>query len=89
MWLSTYYNLGDMLTDVDYVSQRCREGRELHSSVAWKSRQVSEQVDSSDRVHSQEQATEDDADEYEYVEVEVVQNSITNTYRFCTMPVST
>lgn len=71
-----YYNLGDMLIDVDYVKRRCEEDRELHEKEG-KSKNngvgndnemvegevVSEQVDPDEE--------DDDEYEYEYVEVEV------------------
>mmetsp|Transcript_4312 Transcript_4312/g.9674 ORF Transcript_4312/g.9674 Transcript_4312/m.9674 type:complete len:396 (-) Transcript_4312:49-1236(-) len=71
-----YYNLGDMLVDVDYVKRRCEEDKELHEKEG-KSKNdgvgnnnemvegevISEQVDPDEE--------EDDEYEYEYVEVEV------------------
>ena len=79
---SDYYNLGDMLIDVEYVKNRCDEDRKLHASEEGRNYKkgndamleegevVSEQtVQSSD--DPQEVEEDDDEYEYEYMEVEV------------------
>lgn len=80
-----YYNLGDMLIDVDYVKNRCEEDRILHASEEKKKCQngdndgtlaegevISEQVhaDTDNTINSNDESDEDEY-EYEYMEVEV------------------
>ena len=80
-----YYNLGDMLIDVDYVKNKCEEDRISHASEEKKKGQngdndgvfvegevISEQVhaDKVDTMNSNDESDEDEY-EYEYMEVEV------------------
>jgi len=81
--MADYYNLGDMLIDVDYVKRRCEEDRKLHIAEEGKRQEdgdkkdrmleegevISEKVDSDGDVQQDEE--EDDEYEYEYIEVEV------------------
>jgi len=83
--LGDYYNLGDMLIDVEYVKNRCDEDRKLHASeeghnndsgndeLLEEGEVVAEhKVQSSDVQQEVEEEEDDDDDyEYEYMEVEV------------------
>eukprot|EP00571_Detonula_confervacea_P001137 CAMPEP_0172316140 /NCGR_PEP_ID=MMETSP1058-20130122/27438_1 /TAXON_ID=83371 /ORGANISM="Detonula confervacea, Strain CCMP 353" /LENGTH=337 /DNA_ID=CAMNT_0013030395 /DNA_START=122 /DNA_END=1135 /DNA_ORIENTATION=+ len=81
--IADYYNLGDMLLDVEYVKKRCEEDRKRHAEEKEgkegggtkndgmiEGEVISEQiVDSSG--NDQHDDEEDDEYEYEYIEVEV------------------
>ncbi|KAL7524695.1 hypothetical protein ACHAWF_001049 [Thalassiosira exigua] len=71
-----FYNLGDMLIDVDYVKRKCDEDRKLHAEEALKRGQEHDglqegELVSERTVDSEEQHEEEDDGEYEYIEVEV------------------
>mmetsp|Transcript_28081 Transcript_28081/g.59283 ORF Transcript_28081/g.59283 Transcript_28081/m.59283 type:complete len:422 (-) Transcript_28081:15-1280(-) len=77
--LADYYNLGDMLIDVDYVARRCEEDRKRHEEEGIGGQEdgdggliegqvLSEKVDSDDTTEGDD---EEDGYEYEYMEVEV------------------
>lgn len=82
--VAEYYNLGDMLIDVDYVKRKCDEDRTLHGTEEWRSQQgvsdhagmqegqvISEQADASETAPQRGDEEEDNGYEFEYIEVEV------------------
>jgi len=80
--LADYYNLGDMLIDVDYVARRCEEDRKRHEEEGiggqedgdgglMEGQVLSEKVDSDDGTAEGDDDEEEDGYEYEYMEVEV------------------
>lgn len=80
--LDEYYNLGDMLIDVDYVKRKCDEDRRLHEEEnrvggvvggdgMVEGEVISEALLDGSEIVQNEDEEEDSEYEYEYIEVEV------------------